>query len=163
MQFEKQNYQDQCVKNIINSLKTFDFNNPTVASLQDSLKNFYNNEGKNLPSKILSSKYNLDVLMETGTGKTFTYINTIFELNKEYGLNKFIIFVPRKAIRLGTIQNIKLTKEYFKTEYSGKEIKLFEYSGEKSISQVSEFIGSTSKTPSVLILTNNAIDKKDNI
>lgn len=163
MQFEKQDYQEQCVKNIINSLKDFDFKNPSVLSLQDSLKNFYKNDGKHLPNKILSNKYNLDVLMETGTGKTFTYINTIFELNKEYGLNKFIIFVPRKAIKLGTIQNIKLTKSYFQSEYEGKAIKLFEYSGGSSISSVSEFIGNTNKEPSVLILTNSSIDKKDNI
>ena len=162
MKFEDQDYQKQCVKNIINSLKFFDFKTHSKESLKNSLENFYKEEGKNIPDKILSNKHNIDVLMETGTGKTFTYLKTIFELNKEYNINKFIIFVPRKAIRSGTKQNINLTKSFFKIQY-GKEIKLYEYSGEKSIAQVRHFIENTSKDPSVLILTNGSINKKGNI
>ncbi|HHP5568482.1 TPA: DEAD/DEAH box helicase family protein, partial [Campylobacter jejuni] len=62
-----------------------------------------------LPMQNISDKLNLDILMETGTGKTFTYLNLIFELHKIYKQNKFIIFVPRKAILESVRQNIELT------------------------------------------------------
>lgn len=162
MQFEKQDYQEECVKNIIEALKDFDFKNPSKESLKQSLTTFYQNLGKNIPDKQQSDNMNIDVLMETGTGKTFTYIKTIFELNKTYGLNKFIIFVPRKAIKLGVKQNINLTKSYFKVDY-GKELKVFEYSGDKSISPIKNFIENNNTEPSVLILTNSSIDKVNNV
>lgn len=162
MLFEKQKYQADCVANIISALKDFDFKNPNAENLKSCLEDFYKNEEKEIKQKNLSDKLNLDILMETGTGKTFTYIKTIFELNKEYGLNKFIIFIPRKAIRLGVKQNIELTKKFFFTDYN-KHIKLYEYDGDKSKSKVIEFIGNTSLEPQVLILTNSAVDKKGNI
>jgi type III restriction enzyme len=162
MKFEDQDYQKQCVENIINSLKCFDFKTHSKESLKNSLENFYKEDGKNIPEKMLSNKHNIDVLMETGTGKTFTYLKTIFELNKQCNINKFIIFVPRKAIRSGTKQNIELTKSFFKIQY-GKEIKLYDYSGDKTVSQVRQFIENANKDPSVLILTNSSIDKKGNI
>lgn len=81
--------------------------------------------------------------METGTGKTFTYLNTIFELNKHYFQNKFIIFVPRKAIAESVKQNIRLTREYFHSQYS-KYLKAYYYSDEKSLSNIiSGFIKNT--------------------
>ena len=57
---------------------------------------------------------NLDVEMETGTGKTYVYTRSCFELNKQYGWNKFIIVVPSIAIREGVLQSIELTREHFK-------------------------------------------------
>ncbi|WP_320035789.1 DEAD/DEAH box helicase family protein [Halarcobacter sp.] len=73
---------------------------------------------------------NLDVEMETGTGKTFCYTKTCFELNKQYGWNKFIIVVPSIAIREGVQQSIELTREYFKEEY-GKQVKSFIYNSKE--------------------------------
>ncbi|MDE5035775.1 DEAD/DEAH box helicase family protein, partial [Francisella tularensis] len=64
-----------------------------------------------------SSKKLIDVLMETGTGKTFTYIKSIFEINKQFGKTKIIIVLPRTAIKQGVLQNINLTDEYFYNEY----------------------------------------------
>ena len=69
---------------------------------------------------------NLDVEMETGTGKTYVYTRTCFELNKQYGWNKFIIVVPSIAIREGVYQSIELTREHFQEEY-GKQVKSFIY------------------------------------
>lgn len=68
-----------------------------------------------------------DVSMETGTGKTYAYTKTIFELNRQYGLFKFIIAVPRVAIKAGTVGFLtsEAAREHFKHEY-GKELKVYE-------------------------------------
>ena len=73
---------------------------------------------------------NLDVEMETGTGKTYVYTRTCFELNKQYGWNKFIIIVPSIAIREGVQQSIELTREHFKEEYA-KQVKSFIYNSKE--------------------------------
>lgn len=73
---------------------------------------------------------NLDVEMETGTGKTYVYTRSCFELNKQYGWNKFIIVVPSIAIREGVLQSIELTREHFKEEY-GKQVKSFIYNSKE--------------------------------
>ena len=69
---------------------------------------------------------NLDVEMETGTGKTYCYIKTIFELHKLYGWSKFIIVVPSIAIREGVLKSLAITAEHF-TESYGKKIRFFAY------------------------------------
>lgn len=61
------------------------------------------------PSNKLEGRYNLTVEMETGVGKTYTYIKTMFELNKRYGWNKFIVVVPSVAIREGAFKSFELT------------------------------------------------------
>jgi restriction endonuclease len=68
----------------------------------------------------------LDVEMETGTGKTYVYIKTIFELNKQYGWSKFIVIVPSIAIREGVYKSFEITQEHF-MEYYGKKIRRFIY------------------------------------
>jgi type III restriction enzyme len=73
----------------------------------------------------------IDTLMETGTGKTFTFLESIYRLNRDYGLCKFIILVPSNPIRQGTIKNINITKEFFTKEY-GKQISVYNYS-EKTV------------------------------
>ena len=69
---------------------------------------------------------NLDVEMETGTGKTYCYIKTIFELNKRYGWSKFIIVVPSIAIREGVYKSLNITAEHFLEDY-GKKVRFFIY------------------------------------
>lgn len=64
--------------------------------------------------------------METGTGKTFVYTKSIFELNKQYGWSKFIIMVPSVAIREGTNKSLQLTQDYFQQQY-GKKLRFFIY------------------------------------
>ena len=66
------------------------------------------------------SKVNLDIEMETGTGKTYCYIKTIFELNKQYGWSKFIIVVPSIAIREGVAKSLEITSEHFLETYQKK-------------------------------------------
>jgi type III restriction enzyme len=78
------------------------------------------------PSKHLDGRYNLTVEMETGVGKTYTYIKTMYELNKRYGWSKFIVVVPSVAIREGVYKSFQITEEHFAEEY-GKKIRCFIY------------------------------------
>ena len=64
--------------------------------------------------------------METGVGKTYTYIKTMYELNKHYGWSKFIVVVPSIAIREGVYKSFQVTQEHFAEEY-GKKIRFFIY------------------------------------
>lgn len=90
---------------------------------------------QNLPlsEKLVPSsgmKINLDIEMETGTGKTYCYIKTIFELNKRYGWNKFIIMVPSIAIREGVYKSLEITADHF-TESYGKKARFFIYNSKQ--------------------------------
>ena len=160
MIFERQDYQQECIANIITLLEDFDFKHQNANNLKSCLINFH--AQSQIPIKTLSHKLNVDILMETGTGKTFTYLNLIFELHKAYKQNKFIVFVPRKAILESVKQNVALTKDYFYNQYK-KHLKIYTYEGSKSQSAIiNHYIKNTDEL-SVLILTNSAIDKKDNI
>ncbi len=158
MIFEKQDYQQECIENIITLLENFNFKHQSAENLKDCFAKFHTQ----IPIKTLSNKLNIDILMETGTGKTFTYLNLIFELHKVYKQNKFIIFVPRKAILESVKQNIRLTKDYFYNQYN-HHLKIYTYEGSKSQSAIiNHYIKNTDEL-SVFILTNSAMDKKDNI
>lgn len=61
---------------------------------------------------------NFSIEMETGTGKTYTFIKTMYELYKEYGFRKFVVVVPSVAIREGTMKNLAITRQHFATEYN---------------------------------------------
>ena len=75
-------------------------------------------------------KYNLDIEMETGTGKTYCYIKTIFEMNKHYGWRKFIIIVPSIAIREGVYKSFQITAEHFVENYR-KKARFFIYNSKR--------------------------------
>ncbi|MBN8505222.1 MAG: DEAD/DEAH box helicase family protein [Burkholderiales bacterium] len=83
------------------------------------------------------SKVHLDVEMETGTGKTYCYLKTIFELNRHYGWNKFIIVVPSIAIREGVAKSLEITAEHFLETYQ-KKARFFIYSS-KNLSPLESF------------------------
>ena len=74
------------------------------------------------PSSKLEGTYNLTIEMETGVGKTYTYIKTMYELNKHYGWSKFIVVVPSIAIREGVYKSFQITQEHFAEKY-GKKIR----------------------------------------
>jgi type III restriction enzyme len=90
---------------------------------------------QNLPvsDKLVTSagcRTNLDIEMETGTGKTYCYIKTIFEMNKRYGWSKFIIMVPSIAIREGVHKSLQITADHF-TESYGKKARFFIYNSKR--------------------------------
>ena len=78
------------------------------------------------PSANLEGRYNLTIEMETGVGKTYTYIKTMYELNRAYGWSKFIVVVPSIAIREGVYKSFQVTQEHFAEEY-GKKVRFFIY------------------------------------
>lgn len=84
------------------------------------LENLQNVQEQNniIPSENLGNGYNFTVEMETGTGKTYTYIKTIYELNRIYGWSKFIIVVPSIAIREGVYKTFQITDDHFAAEYN---------------------------------------------
>jgi type III restriction enzyme len=117
------------------------------ADLQFGNKDLLNNiqqvqRGQNLPmcEKLVKTKVsdiNLDVEMETGTGKTYCYIKTIFELNRSYGWGKFIIVVPSIAIREGVAKSLQITAEHFLETYH-KKARFFIYNS-KQLHQLESF------------------------
>ena len=74
--------------------------------------------------------FNLDVEMETGTGKTYCYIKTMFEMNKRYGWSKFIIVVPSIAIREGVYKSLQITADHFAETYA-KKARFFTYNSRR--------------------------------
>jgi len=99
--------------------------------LSNDLATFYDEKDNPKPrSYTAGSPLNLDVEMETGTGKTYCYIKTMFEMNKLYGWSKFIIMVPSVAIREGAAKSLEMTAEHF-TESYGKKARFFIYNSKR--------------------------------
>lgn len=110
------------------------------------------------PSEKLTSG-DFTVEMETGTGKTYVYIRTIFELNKNYGFTKFVIVVPSVAIKEGTYKTLQITQEHFEGLYpKAKGYEYFLYNSSKP-SLVRNF--ATSSNIQIMVTTVGAINKKD--
>jgi len=109
------------------------------------------------PSPTLRSG-DFTVEMETGTGKTYVYLRTIFELNKRYGFTKFVIVVPSIAIKEGVYKSLQMTEEHFKSLYAGVHYEYFLYDSSK-LGQVRNF--ATSPHIQIMVVTVGAINKKD--
>lgn len=108
------------------------------------------------PSKSLEGKYNLTVEMETGVGKTYTYIKTMYELNRAYGWSKFIVVVPSVAIREGVYKTFEITQEHFAEEY-GKKIRFFIYNS-KQLTEIDNFASDSSIN--VMIINSQAFNAR---
>lgn len=100
------------------------------------------------------------VEMETGTGKTYVYLKTIFQLHKMYGFKKFIIVVPSVAIREGVLASIKLTEEHFEHLYDRTPIRSFVYDS-KNLNSVRNF--ASNDQLQVMIINIDSFNKEDNI
>ena len=108
------------------------------------------------PSDKLEGRYNLTIEMETGVGKTYTYIKTMYELNKHYGWSKFIIVVPSIAIREGVYKTFQVTQEHFAEEY-GKKIRFFIYNSSQ-LTEIDRFASDSSIN--VMIINSQAFNAK---
>ena len=155
-QYEIQAYQEDCGNNIISLFESL----RQKENFSDVLTAHYTKNKYKFP---VQDYNNIDIMMETGTGKTFTFIKTIFELSKNFGYKKFIVLIPTVPIREGTKTNLEDTKDYFKSFYANekeKEIEAFVYEG-GNISAVRQFIGTSHL--SVLVMTPSSFNSKDNI
>lgn len=108
------------------------------------------------PSPKLEGRFNLTVEMETGVGKTYTYIKTMYELNKHYGWSKFIVVVPSVAIREGVYKSFQMTQEHFAEEY-GKKVRFFIYNSAQ-LTEIDRFASDSSIN--VMIINSQAFNAK---
>lgn len=108
------------------------------------------------PSSKLEGKFNLTIEMETGVGKTYTYIKTMYELNKQYGWSKFIVVVPSVAIREGVYKSFQVTQEHFAEEY-GKKVRFFIYNSAQ-LTEIDRFASDSSIN--VMVINSQAFNAK---
>jgi type III restriction enzyme len=109
------------------------------------------------PSSSLASR-DFTVEMETGTGKTYVYLRTIFELNRRFGFTKFVIVVPSVAIKEGVYKTLQMTEDHFRSLYANTPFEYFLYDSSK-LGQVRNF--ATSPQIQIMVVTVGAINKKD--
>ena len=98
------------------------------------------------------------VEMETGTGKTYVYLRTIFELSRRYGFQKFIVVVPSVAIREGVLKNIDITRDHFRALYNNLPFESFVYDAKK-VNRLRQF--ATGNTLQICVINIQAFNKKD--
>jgi type III restriction enzyme len=102
---------------------------------------------------------NFSIEMETGTGKTYTFIKTMYELNRVYGFKKFVVVVPSVAIREGTMKNLEVTRSHFAADYANVPCVPILYNGDK-LTELRHF--SQSDALSVLVINIDSFTKDSN-
>ncbi len=142
------------------NLSAAGYGNTLTLSKEQIEKNMHLVQSRNmLPlTKLEELRFNIE--METGTGKTFVYTKTIYELNKRYGWKKFVILVPSKAIREGVYKSLSITKEYFAKEYNGTIVNPFIYNSSR-LYEVRDFAQSTNLE--IMIINIDAFNKSKNL
>lgn len=130
--------------------------------LTENIQRVQNNNGLKVSTKdeIISNGWNFSVEMETGTGKTYVYLRTIYELNKLYGFKKFVIVVPSIAIREGVMKNLEITEEHFQNLYDKVPVTSNVYDSKK-VSNLRGF--ASANTIQVLVINIDSFAKDENI
>ncbi len=171
IKFKRLDYQEKCLNQILGVFKGIDLREPEKDAQRianpvfetEAIKNVLleNIEDLRSEQKItqgsvgIEKSLNCDILMETGTGKTFCFLECVYALHKNYHLSKFIVLVPRNAIKLGVLKSIEITREFFKSEYSNTHLESYE--------NAERFILASNHKCCVLVMTDAAFNKKDNI
>lgn len=171
IKFKRLDYQEQCRDQILGVFKGIYLREPEndiqrianpvfeTEALKDVL--LENIEDLRSKQKItqgsvgIEKSLNCDILMETGTGKTFCFLECVYALHKNYHLSKFIVLVPSNAIKLGVLKSVEITREFFKSEYSNTHLESYE--------DAERFILASNHKCCVLVMTDAAFNKKDNI
>ncbi|MUU21223.1 DEAD/DEAH box helicase [Helicobacter pylori] len=170
IKFKRLDYQEKCLNQILGVFKGIDLREPEndiqrIANPvfeTEALKNVLLENIENLRSeqKItqgsvgIEKSLNCDILMETGTGKTFCFLECVYALHKNYHLSKFIVLVPSNAIKLGVLKSVEITREFFKSEYSNTHLESYE--------DVERFILASNHKCCVLVMTFSAFNKEKN-
>ena len=142
---------DESALGIGNRLKLVD------EEILDNLRAIQLSNGLRPTENLVSGDFTVE--METGTGKTYVYLRTIFELNKNYGFSKFVIVVPSVAIKEGVYKTLQITQDHFEGLYpKAKGYEYFQYNSSK-LGQVRNF--ATSSNIQIMVTTVGAINKKD--
>ncbi|MFP6101517.1 DEAD/DEAH box helicase family protein [Helicobacter pylori] len=170
IKFKRLDYQEKCLNQILGVFKGIDLREPEndiqrIANPvfeTEALKNVLLENIENLRSKQkitqgsvgIEKSLNCDILMETGTGKTFCFLECVYALHKNYRLSKFIVLTPSNAIKLGVLKSVEITREFFKSEYSNTHLESYE--------DVERFILASNHKCCVLVMTFSAFNKEKN-
>ncbi|MGL2882461.1 DEAD/DEAH box helicase family protein [Helicobacter pylori] len=170
IKFKRLDYQEKCLNQILGVFKGIDLREPEndiqrIANPvfeTEALKNVLLENIEDLRSKQkitqgsvgINQSLNCDILMETGTGKTFCFLECVYALHKNYHLSKFIVLVPSNAIKLGVLKSIEITREFFKSEYSNTHLESYE--------DIRSFILASNHKCCVLVMTFSAFNKEKN-
>ncbi|MGN8374442.1 DEAD/DEAH box helicase family protein [Helicobacter pylori] len=170
IKFKRLDYQEKCLNQILGVFKGIDLREPEndiqrIANPvfeTEALKNVLLENIENLRSKQkitqgsvgIEKSLNCDILMETGTGKTFCFLECVYALHKNYYLSKFIVLTPSNAIKLGVLKSVEITREFFKSEYSNTHLESYE--------DVERFILASNYKCCVLVMTFSAFNKEKN-
>nr|WP_232259529.1 type III restriction-modification system endonuclease [Helicobacter pylori] len=163
-------YQEQCRDQILGVFKGIDLREPEndaqrisnpvfeIGAIKDllleNIQNLRSKQKITQGSMGIDKSLNCDILMETGTGKTFCFLECVYALHKNYHLSKFIVLTPSNAIKLGVLKSVEITREFFKSEYSNTHLESYE--------DVERFILASNHKCCVLVMTFSAFNKEKN-
>ncbi|GHP85020.1 DEAD/DEAH box helicase [Helicobacter pylori] len=122
--------------------------------LLENIQNLRSEQKITQKSVGIDKSLNCDILMETGTGKTFCFLECVYALHQNYHLSKFIVLVPSNAIKLGVLKSVEITREFFKSEYSTHL---------ESYEDIRSFILASNHKCCVLVMTFSAFNKEGNV
>ncbi|OOP95597.1 type III restriction-modification system endonuclease [Helicobacter pylori] len=170
IKFKRLDYQEKCLNQILGVFKGIDLREPEndaqrIANpvfeteaikgvLLENIEDLRSKQKITQGSVGIEKSLNCDILMETGTGKTFCFLECVYALHKNYHLSKFIVLVPSNAIKLGVLKSIEITREFFKSEYSNTHLESYE--------DVERFILASNHKCCVLVMTFSAFNKEKN-
>ncbi|GAA9680979.1 type III restriction-modification system endonuclease [Helicobacter pylori] len=170
IKFKRLDYQEKCLNQILGVFKGIDLREPENDAQRisnpvfeiETIKDLLLENIENLRSKQkitqgsvgIDKSLNCDILMETGTGKTFCFLECVYALHKNYHLSKFIVLAPSNAVKLGVLKSIEITREFFKSEYSNTHLESYE--------DVERFILASNHKCCVLVMTFSAFNKEKN-
>ncbi|KOS35289.1 type III restriction-modification system endonuclease [Helicobacter pylori] len=170
IKFKRLDYQEQCRDQILGVFKGIYFEEPEndiqrIANpvfeteaikdlLLENIEDLRSKQKITQGSVGIEKSLNCDILMETGTGKTFCFLECVYALHQNYHLSKFIVLVPSNAIKLGVLKSVEITREFFKSEYSNTYLESYE--------DVERFILASNHKCCVLVMTFFAFNKEKN-
>ncbi|MGL2474811.1 DEAD/DEAH box helicase family protein [Helicobacter pylori] len=170
IKFKRLDYQEKCLNQILGVFKGIDLREPEndiqrisnpvfeIGAIKDllleNIENLRSEQKITYGSVGINQSLNCDILMETGTGKTFCFLECVYALHQNYHLSKFIVLVPSNAIKLGVLKSIEITREFFKSEYSTHL---------ESYEDIRSFILASNHKCCVLVMTFSAFNKEGNV
>ncbi len=169
IKFKRLDYQEQCRDQILGVFKGIYLKEPENDAqrisnpvfeiglvkdlLLENIENLRSKQKITQGSVGIDKSLNCDILMETGTGKTFCFLECVYALHKNYHLSKFIVLTPSNAIKLGVLKSVEITREFFKSEYSTHL---------ESYEDIERFILASNHKCCVLVMTFSAFNKEKN-
>ncbi|GAA7625722.1 type III restriction-modification system endonuclease [Helicobacter pylori] len=169
IKFKRLDYQEKCLNQILGVFKGIYFresendaqriSNPVFEIeiikdlLLENIQNLRSEQKITQGSVEIDKSLNCDILMETGTGKTFCFLECVYALHQNYRLSKFIVLAPSNAIKLGVLKSVEITREFFKSEYSAHL---------ESYEEIRSFILASNHKCCVLVMTFSAFNKEKN-